>query len=598
MSTTPSCTALPAGLRSRVTGLALLAGLAASLAAALPAAGQATVAPTERRSVFTREAVPQAIPGWWNDAVFYQVFVRSFADSAAGPKAGDGIGDFAGLIERLDYLNDGKPETTTDLGVTALWLMPITQSPSYHGYDTTDYYTIEEDYGTNADFQRFMAECRKRGIKVIIDTVLNHHSDKHPWFTRAIDPAGPYHDWYLFSPKNPGWRGPWNQQVWHEVRPAQLPAGAPPAAVSQFYYGLFSREMPDLNYRNQAVTDEMLKMIRWWHTEMKVDGFRLDAIRHLIEDGQQQDNTLDTHRWLEMMGRDLYTLNPDLFTVGEVWAPTADARLYVGGREKPSDPATGRDNLSPKLRSVFEFDLATFTVEAARDGSSVKLNGKLREVLAGYPASQFCTFLANHDQPRVLTMLKGNRPAAAAAATVQFALPGIPFVYYGEEIGMLGDKPDPDIRTPMQWTADPDRGGFTSGTPWRKLNPDTPKVNVAAQTADPASMLSHYRRLISARRGNDALRRGDTTPLQPSTPALFAVLRHTPDRQGVLAVVNLTAEPVKGASLTGTPPVAWQMRKDAADLLTGAPVRPLAPTELPDLPPYGALYIPVELTGK
>ena len=169
------------------------------------ALGQATVNPdaAKKPAVEIDISKPKEGPGhvgWWNDAVFYQIFVRSFQDNPRGTKSGDGIGDFQGLITRLDYLNDGDPKTDTDLGINAIWLMPVMQSPSYHGYDVIDYKTIEQDYGTNADFQKFMEEAHKRGIKVILDLVLNHTSDKHPWFTESSKPKGEQRDLYIWSP--------------------------------------------------------------------------------------------------------------------------------------------------------------------------------------------------------------------------------------------------------------------------------------------------------------------------------------------------------------------------------------------------------------
>ena len=190
----------------------------------------------------TPVSTPTAAPksgGWWQDAVFYEVFVRSFADGS-----GDGKGDFKGLTQKLDYLNDGNPNSTSDLGVTALWLMPVNPSPSYHGYDVTDYLGINPDYGSLADFKTFLSEAHKRGIKVIIDWVINHTSDRHPWFKAALNPQSPYRGWYIFSPNDPGNLGPWGQVVWH------------PASAGGFYYGVFSDQMPDLNLANPAVTAE------------------------------------------------------------------------------------------------------------------------------------------------------------------------------------------------------------------------------------------------------------------------------------------------------------------------------------------------------
>ncbi|HLF74078.1 MAG TPA: alpha-amylase family glycosyl hydrolase, partial [Anaerolineales bacterium] len=198
--------------------------------------------PSETAGV-TPSAAPSEHYPWWNNSVFYEIFVRSFYDSN-----GDGVGDFNGITEKLDYLNDGDPDTTSDLGITGIWLMPIFPSPSYHGYDVTDYYAVNPEYGTMEDFRRLLTEADRRGIRIIIDLVLNHTSDQHPWFRSAVsDRNSPYRDWYLWSDTQPGYGGPWGQTVWHSS-----PTG--------YYYGLFVDFMPDLNYDNPAVTDEAGKI--------------------------------------------------------------------------------------------------------------------------------------------------------------------------------------------------------------------------------------------------------------------------------------------------------------------------------------------------
>ena len=201
------------------------------------------------------------------------MFVRSFADSD-----GDGIGDLRGLTDRLDYLNDGDPATTGDLGVTGIWLMPIAESPSYHGYDVVDYEQIEADYGTAEDFKALMAAAEERGIAVIVDLVLNHTSIDHPWFKDSRTPGSEHDEWYVWSDPAPAVAGPGGRPVWHQDG-------------DRAYYGYFWEGMPDLNVANPAVTAALDEVARFWLEEMGVDGFRLDAARHLIEDGAQLDNT-------------------------------------------------------------------------------------------------------------------------------------------------------------------------------------------------------------------------------------------------------------------------------------------------------------------
>lgn len=511
----------------------------AMLACAGTAMGQATVNPdAARRTKADAPSVPpmQVEPQWWNRGVFYQIFVRSFADSTTGPLANDGIGDFQGIIERLDYLNDGDPNTTTDLGITGLWLMPITASPTYHGYDTTDYYTINPQYGTNDDFKRFMDECRRRGIRVTIDLVLNHCADKHPWFQGAIEPGSEKHDWFIWRDSKPEWKGPWNQEVWHPVKLAD--------GRTRYYYGIFSPRMPDVNYRNAAASTAMIDMTRWWLREMQVDGLRLDAIRHLIEDGQTQENTPATHEWLRSFRTAYKAENAEAFTVGEVWASTPEAAAYVGDQ----------------LDSTFEFDLAGKMLEAVNMGRATALASQMDRTLRWFPRHSFSTFLANHDQPRTMTQLTGGKGNAAPdfakaklAAGLLLTLPGVPFIYYGEEIGMTGPKPDEKIRTPMQWTNDAARAGFTKGKPWQAPNENTRQISVQAQDKNETSLLSTYRRFTHMRIASPALSIGEYTPVSTGSESVLAFLRHTKE-QTMLVVANVSDKPVSAYGLSGRLP--------------------------------------------
>jgi glycosidase len=451
---------------------------------------------------------------WWHDAVFYEVFVRSFADSADGPLANDGVGDFRGLTARLDYLNDGDPATTTDLGVDALWLMPIAESPSYHGYDVTDYRAVDSEYGTAADFRAFTDAAHERGVRVIVDLVLNHCSSRHPWFLEAAaDPASPKRDWFVWSDERPDYRGPWGQQVWH---PVSRGSGGP------FYYGCFSRGMPDLNLENPDVTAELKEVARFWIEDMGVDGFRLDAIKHLIEDGQTQENTRATIDWLEDFQAYCKSLDPDFFTVGEVWSSTEQVQRYI----------------PDAVDTAFEFDLAGDIINALNTGDASELEARLKTVRDAYdtPAA---TFLTNHDQPRLMTQLGGHPGKARAAAALLLTLPGVPFIYYGEEIGHTGDKPDPNIRTPMQWDAT--GAAFSAADPWRAAQPDQPETNLAAQRNDHASLFRHYQTLIRLRRQYDALRGGRVNVLRTTDPRVLALTRRT-EREHVLVILNTSGE--------------------------------------------------------
>jgi glycosidase len=247
---------------------------------------------------------------WWDDAVCYEVFVRSFFDSD-----GDGIGDLNGLTAKLDFINDGDPSGGDDLGATCIWLMPIMEAASYHGYDVVDYFTVERDYGTNDDFKRLVAEAHRRGIRVVIDLVLNHTSRDNPWFQDALtNPDSPYRDWYIWSSENPDYLGPWGQEVWHTA-----------PGDDEEYYGIFWEGMPDLNYRNPGVTAEAETISAFWLAEMDVDGFRLDAIKHLIEEGEIQEDTAATHEWLRGYRAFLDEIAPDALTIGEIFGSTASS---------------------------------------------------------------------------------------------------------------------------------------------------------------------------------------------------------------------------------------------------------------------------------
>jgi glycosidase len=465
--------------------------------------------------------LPQGTDGypWWNDSVFYEIFVRSFADSN-----GDGIGDFNGITAKLDYLNDGNPETTSDLGVTGLWLMPIMPSPSYHGYDVIDYYAVNPDYGTMEDFKHFVDEAHKRGIRVTIDWVLNHTSSQNKWFLEAQDPNSPYRNWY----------------VWQKTRPTT--PGWIPGSGQAYYYAFFGAPMPDLNYTNPAVVDEMKKVVRFWLEDVGIDGFRLDAAKYIIEDGATIENTAATHDFYKDMRKYYKGVNPQAMTVGEVWDDSNDVRTYLSGDQ---------------LDLAFDFDLAKNIVFAAGTRTPKYATDVLVRDTAIFLPGQFATFLTNHDQDRAMSVLNNDLEAAKTAAALLLTFPGVPYLYYGEEIGMLGKKPDENIRLPMQWNAEAN-AGFTNGTPWRAPGSDYPTKNVAAESADPYSLLTFYRTLIHLRSNHAALRVGDFHLVMTNNRAVYAALRVCKE-ETVLVLMNLSSEPTSDyelrlpeSSLSGT----------------------------------------------
>jgi glycosidase len=453
-------------------------------------------------NIHAQDAAPATY--WWNERVFYEIFVRSFYDSD-----GDGMGDLQGIIEKLDYLNDGDPATTTDLGVTGLWLMPVMPSPSYHGYDVTDYEDINEDYGTIEDFKQLIAEAHARGIAVIIDLVINHTSSQHPWFTLSQNPNSPYSDYYIWSDTDPRYGGPSGQQVWH-------PLG------SRYYYALFWGGMPDLNYHNPIVNVEMRDIARFWLDEMGVDGFRLDAVKHIIEEGENQENTPSTLSWMQGFNDFVHNVSPDALLVGEIWSGSAIVSKYVPER----------------VNLAFEFDLATTIVDGVRRRSKDAITAVQRQALELYPPGQYAAFLTNHDQNRVMNAFRDDLGSAKVAATILLTNPGVPFIYYGEEIGMNGQKPDERIRTPMQWTGDPDTAGFSTQIPWQALDASYETANAAAQTGDPDSLLNHYRGLIHLRSQHPALQMGDMLIVDSSERPIYSFIRHTPD-ETLMILINL-----------------------------------------------------------
>ncbi|MDU2239114.1 MAG: alpha-amylase family glycosyl hydrolase [Paenibacillus sp.] len=452
--------------------------------------------------------------------VFYEVFVRSFADSN-----GDGIGDFKGLTGKLDYLNDGNPDTDTDLGIGGIWLMPINPSPSYHGYDVTDYRNINPDYGTLDDFRTFLDEAHQRGIKVIMDLVVNHTSKEHPWFTQsATDKNSPYRDWYVWAEDSgratSGTSAAGSGNPWHSLR-------------GDHYLGIFWDGMPDLNFDNPEVRKEMTETGQFW-LEQGVDGFRLDAAKHIYEDLQtdkSQGTTDKNVAWWQEFRSGLNEVNPDAYLVGEVWDPSA---------------ALIASYLDGALDSGFNFSLAETIVSSVKNEKDANIPFTLERSYKLYgekSGGKFvdATFLTNHDQNRVMTQLEGDLPHAKMAASLLLTLPGNPFIYYGEEIGMFGAKPDELIREPMRWTQDDSEGQTTWET--AENNAGKQGLSVSEQTGAPDSLLSHYRKLIRMRNAIPALKDGAIQEYATDQPGVTAYVRLT-ENQAVLVAHNLTGSPL------------------------------------------------------
>lgn len=470
-------------------------------------------------------AAPPGDTRWWRGKTAYEIYVRSFADSN-----GDGIGDLQGLTAKLDSLNDGDPATTSDLGIDAIWLMPISPSPSDHGYDVTDYRGINPQYGTLADFDTLVRAAHRRGIKVLFDMVLNHSSDRHPWFVNAqTSPSALYRDWYVWSSTDLRWHKPWSPaDPW-------VPSG------NAFYYALFCGCMPDLNLRNPAVEQELIDTMKLW-VSRGVDGFRLDAVRYYYESPQGDlADQPETHALL----RRLRTALPQTLLVGEAWTNESTVASYYGQGDE--------------LQLAFSFDLASAIARSLVDADATSLINTLaisERVLAndrGFEAP----FLSNHDQQRIMRDLAGDKAAMRVAAATLFAVPGTPFIYYGEELGMQGGAWNDDSakRTAFRWNATAPAYGFGSAEP-RIAADEAPGVDLASQQKDPASIWSLYRDLIALRHRWPALADGDATRpgVTGGGTGVVAILRRAGDAR-VLFVANygtVDSGPFSVA-LSGTP---------------------------------------------
>lgn len=441
--------------------------------------------------------------------VFYEIFVRSFADSD-----GDGIGDFNGITAKLDYLKE--------LGVDSIWLMPINQSSSYHGYDVTDYYSLNDDYGTEEDFKRLLDEAHKRGIKIIMDFVINHTSDSHPWFLNAVSSeTSEYRNYYR-------WVSPydsidysaddisnWGSEVWHK-------------SGNAYYYGIFGSNMPDLNYNNPAVREEIKSAAAKW-LNMGVDGFRLDAAMHIYGDNEfkQQENQLESNiQWWNEFAAYCETINPNVYLVGEAWQNDEILAEYA----QPFDT---------KFNFAFEENMMEAVkneTAATEDGQN--LSQKLEDILNEYYKADTNyldgVFGTNHDQNRIMSQVNSIEKAKLVA-NIYMTLPGNPFIYYGEELGMLGEKPDEMIRTPFLWSKTGDMN-----TTWESDRQNIATATLEEQMADENSMYNFYKNIISVRKGNDALMNGSFKAVDTGNTGVMSYVRES-DKQKLLVIHNFSA---------------------------------------------------------
>jgi glycosidase len=361
--------------------------------------------------------------------------------------------------------------------------------------------------------------------------------------------------------------GPWNQQVWHELN-------------GDYYYALFWEGMPNLNFANPAVTAEMEKVTQFWLEDVGIDGFRLDAVGALMEQDSQALDTQAQHDWLANYYRFYKGIKPDAMTVGEKWSPDAVVVPLVANKE---------------VDLAFEFDLSAAMLASINEGNSSRMLETLRSGTSLFPKGQYGTFLANHDMVRVMTQLGGDPQKAKAAASLYFALPGVPFIYYGEEIGMLGEENAQEL---MQWSAEP-IVGFSSAKPWSTFDTNYAAFNVSAETNDSNSLLTHYRTLISLGNSHPALRTGELFLLSTFNKGLFACLRTTAD-ESVLVIVNLTNEPIRDHNLSLPASTLLQGEYVPVSLLDKTPLATLTVLDegsilnyipVPEIPPYATIMM-------
>ena len=487
---------------------------------------------------------------WYKDAVIYQLHIKAFMDSN-----GDGIGDFAGLMQRLDYVQE--------LGVTAIWLLPFYPSPLRDdGYDISDYRSINPSYGTMKDFKAFVTEAHRRGIRVITELVINHTSDQHPWFQRArrAKPGSAARDWYVWSDTDEKW--PETRIIFLDTEKSNWTWD--PVAGAYYWHRFYSHQ-PDLNFDNPRVLAEVLKVMRMW-LDMGVDGLRLDAIPYLVErDGTNNENLPETHDVLKAIRADLDAHFPDRMLLAEANQWPEDTRPYFGDGDE--------------CHMGFHFPLMPRMYMALAQADRHPMTDIIRQTPEIPENCQWGIFLRNHDEltlemvtseerdylwqtyatdtrarinlgirRRLAPLMQNDRRKIELLNSLLLSMPGTPIIYYGDEIGMgdnyyLGDRDG--VRTPMQWSGDRN-AGFSTAKPQQLYLPAIidavyghQVINVEAQAEDPSSLLNWMRRMITVRRQHPAFGRGEMTLLYPGNRKILAYLRQHEER-AYLCVANLS----------------------------------------------------------
>ncbi|WP_082233060.1 glycoside hydrolase family 13 protein [Halobacillus massiliensis] len=502
---------------------------------------------------------------WWKEAVAYQIYPRSFMDSN-----GDGIGDIQGINSKLDYL--------LDLGIDVIWICPVYKSPNDdNGYDISDFKDIMDEFGTMEDFQHLLKEIHKRNMRLIMDLVINHTSDEHPWFIESKSSKdNPYRDYYIWRPGKEGkepnnWASIFEGSVWELDE-----------TTEEYYMHIFSRKQPDLNWENQQVREDLYEMINWW-LDKGIDGFRIDAISHIkkapgfldLPNPEEEEFvcSFDGHRNQEGIHEFLKELNSrtfsryDIMTVGEANGVSVDeAKEWVGEQEG-------------KFHMIFQFE---HTDLWGKNGSKRPDIHKLKNIFEKWQTTLHgsgwnALFLENHDLPRSISVLGNDEEyrevSSKCLAVFYFLMQGTPFIYQGQEIGMTnvnfssiedyddvaaknlyhheienGKKHEEvmeaiwyngrdNSRTPIQWSGD-ENAGFTSGVPWLKINPNYKAINVESSLQERDSIFHFYKRLIQLRKKYPALIYGDFELVLPEHDQIFAY-RRTLEKEEILIITNL-----------------------------------------------------------
>ncbi len=597
----------------------LLLPLVALTLGLLPVSSQAQTPRTapSRPAAATRPTAAAPRPEWWKEAIVYQIYPRSYQDSN-----GDGVGDLRGLISRLDYIKS--------LGVNTIWLNPIYGSPNDdNGYDISDYRGIMKDFGTMADFDELLKGMHARGLKVVLDLVVNHSSDEHEWFKQARSSrTSPYRDYYHWWPAEKG--TPPKRESFFDVK---KDAWAFDSLTKAYYLHYFSRKQPDLNWENPKLRQEIYAMMRYWF-DKGIDGFRMDVIPFISKDtafpplpakyngdwGRFYANGPHVHEYLREMNEQVLSRYPSMSVAEGAGVTKADALDYVDPARRELDMLYHFEGMdvglvpgnSYRLRAPGPYSLLEFK----------QVYTKWDRIFA--QKGWGTVYLGNHDQPRMTTRWGDDRPAFRAASakllsTFLLTMRGTPYTYGGDELGMTNIKFDKitdyrDIetlnnyrglqasggdlskfieaqkttardngRTPMQWDATPN-AGFTTGQPWLRINPNYAELNAAAEDKDPASVLNYFRRATAVRRQHKVLVYGQYALLDAANSHVYAYTR-TLGRERALVVLNFTAEARSWAVPTGLKLGGAPWLNNYADFQAGAAL---------SLKPWQALVLPLK----